>query len=112
MKFIVLLTVSLVVLSSTFTACTHVKAKPVVKVIADRTIIADIDSKIKKDIELSLSKIKVDCDKGNVTLSGRASNKQAGAGAEHGRGRGRGGVGKERSIITNEAAPTWDPKVK
>jgi osmotically-inducible protein OsmY len=114
MKFVMLLTMSIVVLSGSFAACSHVKAKPAVQtVIDDRTIVADISGKIAKDPELTLSKIKVDCDKGKVVLSGRVWNKQGELRAMR-TAEGAAGVVSVRSdlVITNETGQPGAPGVK
>jgi osmotically-inducible protein OsmY len=76
MKLVMLITMSIVLLSTSFMACTHLTGKTTGKTIDDRTIIADIDSKMKKDPQLILLKIKVDSNKGNVTLSGQVPSRQ------------------------------------
>ncbi len=77
MKFIVLFAMSIVLLSTSFMACTHLTGKTAGKTIDDRTIIADIDSKMVKDPQLMFLKIKVDSYEGNVTLSGQVPSTQA-----------------------------------
>lgn len=77
MKFIMLFTMSIVFLSTSFMACTYLTSKTASNTIDDRTIVADIGSKMVKDPQLMFLKIKVDSYKGNVTLSGRVPSTQA-----------------------------------
>jgi len=77
MKLIMLFAMSILLLSTSFMACTHLTGKTVSKTIDDRTIIADINSRMVKDPQLIFLKITVDSYKGNVTLSGQVPSKQA-----------------------------------
>ena len=77
MKPMMLFAASLVLLSASFMACMHLTGKTVSKTIDDRTIMADINSRMKNDAQLMFLKIKVDSYKGNVTLSGQVPSTQA-----------------------------------
>jgi osmotically-inducible protein OsmY len=77
MKLMMLVAASIVLLSTSFMACTHLTGKTVSKTIDDRTITADITSRMKNDFQLMFLKIKVDSNKGNVTLSGQVPSTQA-----------------------------------
>jgi len=77
MNLSMLLILSIPLLSISFTACSLVKGKPVPKTIDDQMIVADIDRKIKKDLQLMFLKIKVESRQGNVTLSGQVTSKEA-----------------------------------
>ena len=77
MKLIMLFAMSVLLLPTSFMACTHLTGKTVTKTIDDRTIIADINSRMVKDPQLMFLKIGVDSYNGNVTLSGQVQSKQA-----------------------------------
>jgi osmotically-inducible protein OsmY len=113
MKLVMLFTMSVVLLSTSFVACTHLTAKTAGQTIDDRTIIADIGNKIKKDPRLSFIKIKVDSYKGSVTLSGEVPSKQAELQAVR-LAESTGGVVSVRSnlLIAGQTAPTGATEVK
>ncbi len=77
MKLMMLFATSIVLLSTSFMACTHLTGKTVTKTIDDRTIIANINSRMAQDPQLMFLKIKVDSYEGNVTLSGQVPSTQA-----------------------------------
>ena len=77
MNLSMLLILSIPLLSISLLSCSLIKGKPVPKTIDDQTIVADIESKIQKDLQLTFLKIKVESRQGNVTLSGQVPSKGA-----------------------------------
>ncbi len=112
MKFVTLVALSIVLLSTSFIACTYLTGKTV-GTIDDRTIVADINSRMVKDPQLMFVKIRVDSNKGQVSLSGQVPSKQAELQAIR-VAENTGGVVSVRSnlLIAGKAAPTGATEVK